>query len=83
MFSELLATRDAARNERDALRARLETADERDEEIRILRAELAALRPSTEQLDSRLRQTRTELDTARESLRRLRRRSGARWRGQG
>lgn len=83
MFSELLATRDAARNERDALRTRLETADERDEEIRILRAELAELRPSKEQLDSRLQQARTELDTARESLRRLRRRSVGRWRGQG
>jgi len=73
MFSELLATRDAARNERDLLKAQLETADERDEEIRVLRGELAALRPSTEQLGARLDQMSAELDTTRESLRRLRR----------
>ncbi|CAB4909602.1 MAG: hypothetical protein F2825_04010 [Actinobacteria bacterium] len=83
MFSELLATRDAARNERDQLRTQLQNSDERDEEIRLLRAELAELRPSKEHTDSRLRQARAELDSTRESLRRLRRGTGSRWRGQG
>lgn len=74
MFSELLATRDAARNERDQLRATATAQDEaREEELRLLRAELAQLRPSAARLNTRLNQLQDELDGARTALRRLRR----------
>jgi hypothetical protein len=77
MFSELLATRDAARNERDGLRAQLAEQDEsRDEELRLLRAEVASLRPSNAALGSRLNQLKGELDNTRNALRRLRRGTG-------
>jgi hypothetical protein len=78
MFSELLATRDAARNERDDLREQLAAqGDARDEELRLLRAEVARLRPSYAALNTRLNQLKGELDNARNSLRRLRRGDGA------
>jgi hypothetical protein len=85
MFSELLATRDAARNERDALREAAQAQDDaRDEEIRLLRAELAALQPSNAALTRRLAQLKGELDGARDSLRRLRRSDGSSiWRRRG
>lgn len=74
MMSELLATRDAARVERDKTREKLTARDaERDEELRLLRAELASLRPSNARLSSRLEQLKEELDNARTSLRRMRR----------
>lgn len=74
MFSELLATRDAARNERDQLRESVAVQDDaRDDELRLLRAELAQLRPSSARLDTRLHQLQEELDGARAALRRLRR----------
>jgi hypothetical protein len=78
MFSELLATRDAARNERDNLQKALaEQADARDEELRLLRAELASLRPEQAKLTSRLEQVSSELDNTRTSLRSLRRGEGS------
>ena len=85
MFSELLATRDAARNERDQLRATATAEDDaRDEEVRLLRAELASLRPSAAALNSRLNQLMGELDNARTSLRQLRRGDGTSvWRRRG
>jgi hypothetical protein len=85
MFSELLATRDAARNERDQLRATATADDDaRDEEVRLLRAELASLRPSAAALNSRLNQLMGELDNARTSLRQLRRGDGTSvWRRRG
>jgi hypothetical protein len=77
MFSELLATRDAARNERDELRAQLASRDDaREQELRLLRAEVASLRPSNAALSTRLTQLKGELDNARNSLRRLRREGG-------
>lgn len=82
MMTELVATRDAAINERDAARAAAnQNLDERHEEIRLLRAELAALRPDNAKLQLRLRQSRTDLDTTRESLRHLRRDGRARLAG--
>ncbi|TFV87770.1 class I SAM-dependent methyltransferase [Blastococcus sp. CT_GayMR16] len=85
MFSELLATRDAARNERDQLRATSAAEDDaRDEELRLLRAELASLRPSAAALNTRLNQLKGELDNARSSLRQLRRGDGTSvWRRRG
>jgi hypothetical protein len=78
MFSELLATRDAARTERDLFRARLDSdRSAQEEELRLLRAELANLRPANVTLDSRVQQLRAELDSAREGLRRRRRGGGA------
>jgi hypothetical protein len=77
MFSELLATRDAARNERDGLLKKLSAQDEAlEEEVRLLRAEVASLRPSNAALSTRLNQLKAELDGARTSLRRLRRGDG-------
>ncbi|MGY1807345.1 class I SAM-dependent methyltransferase [Blastococcus sp. SYSU D00669] len=74
MYSELLATRDAARNERDKLRDQLAAQDhEKDEELRLLRAEVARLRPQHALLSTRLSQLRSELDGARSALRRVRR----------
>ncbi len=85
MFSELLATRDAARNERDGLREQLAARDDaREEERRLLRAEVASLRPSNAALSTRLNQLRGELDNARNSLRNLRRGGGTSvWRRRG
>jgi hypothetical protein len=75
MFSELLATRDAARNERDQLRESLTAEDAaREEEVRLLRAELASLQPTNAALSTKLTQLKGELDNARASLRNLRRR---------
>ena len=55
MYSELLATRDAARNERDKFREQLTAQDhEKDEELRLLRAEMASLRPKHARLSTRL-----------------------------
>lgn len=74
MFSELLATRDSARKERDELRQALAAkGGEPNEELRLLRAELARLRPSNARLNSGLAHVRSELDAARENLRRVRR----------
>jgi hypothetical protein len=79
MFSELLATRDAARNERDDLRAQLAVRDDaRDEELRLLRAEIASLQPSNAALSTRIDQLKGELDNARNALRRMRRGAGPR-----
>jgi hypothetical protein len=85
MFSELLATRDAARDERDGLREQLNARDDaREEELRLLRAEVASLRPSNAQLATRLDLVKGELDNARTSLRRLRRGDGTSiWRRRG
>jgi Methyltransferase domain len=85
MFSELLATRDAARNERDSLREQLTAGDHaREEELRLLRAEVASLRPSNAALSTRLNQLKGELDNARNSLRNLRRGDGTSvWRRRG
>jgi hypothetical protein len=85
MYAELLATRDAARNERDALRSQLSGTDRaREEELRLLRAEVARLRPSNASLGSRVNQLKGELDGARDSLRRIRRGDGtSRWRRRG
>jgi hypothetical protein len=82
MFSELLATRDAASAERDRFKEELEKDRfAQDEELRLLRAELASLRPANVTLDSKVQQLRGELDSAREGLRRLRRSGpGGRWR---
>jgi hypothetical protein len=77
MFSELLATRDAARNERDGLRAQLTARDDaHEEELRLLRAEVASLQPANAALSTRLHQLKSELDNARHSLRNLRRGDG-------
>jgi hypothetical protein len=85
MYAELLATRDAARNERDSLREQLTAQDHsRDEELRLLRAEVASLRPSNAALSTRLNQLKGELDNARNSLRNLRRGDGSSvWRRRG
>lgn len=85
MFSELLATRDAARNERDDLRAQLDARDDaRDEELRLLRAEIASLQPSNAALNTRIDQLKGDLDNARNALRRMRRGAGLRsWIGRG
>jgi hypothetical protein len=83
MYSELLATRDAARAERDRLRGELTAQDHaREEELRLLRAELANLRPSAAAINARLNQVKAELDSARSALRRVRR-NGWRLRGGG
>jgi hypothetical protein len=85
MFSELLATRDAARNERDKLREAVLAQDAaREDEVRLLRAEVASLQPSNAALTTRLTQLKGELDNARTSLRNLRRGDGtSRWRRRG
>lgn len=85
MYAELLATRDAARNERDGLREKLTDRDEAlEEEVRLLRAEVASLRPSNAALSTRLNLLKGELDGARNSLRRLRRGDGdSVWRRRG
>ena len=80
MYSELLATRDAARNERDRFREQLAAqTHEKDEELRILRAELANLRPKHAQLGTRLSQLEAELTSARTALRRIRRGRAGSW----
>jgi hypothetical protein len=85
MYAELLATRDAARNERDLLRKSLdEQHAAREEEVRLLRAEVASLQPSNAALQTRLSQLKGELDNARTSLRNLRRGNGTGgWRRRG
>ena len=58
--------------------------DAREEELRLLRAEVASLRPSHAALSTRLNQLRGELDNARNSLRNLRRGGGTSvWRRRG
>jgi hypothetical protein len=74
VFSELLATRDAAMAERDALRK--EQDGDRaalEEEIRQLRAEIAGMRPTAAVLSARLDQARVDLDASRTMVRDLRR----------
>jgi hypothetical protein len=80
MYSELLATRDAARNERDMLREQLAAADhEKDEELRLLRAEVASLRPKHAHLSLRMARLESELNSARTALRRVRRSRAGSW----
>jgi hypothetical protein len=82
VVSDLLRARDSAIRERDAaLRerdaARLDRvgpgAPSSDEELRLLRGELARLRPHTVALERRLEQAEADRDQARESLRHVRR----------
>jgi hypothetical protein len=82
MMTELVATRDAAINERDAAKGDL-TRDrsELEDEIRTLRAEIASLRPENARLGLRLKQATTDLDATRALMRDLRRSGGDRLRG--
>jgi hypothetical protein len=76
VFSELLATRDAAIAERDAVRAQLPDTDRAaalEEELRQVRAELAGIRPTAALLSARLNQAKTDLDASRTMVRDLRR----------
>lgn len=75
LFTELLATRDAALAERDRVLIEHQEhadAEELQEEIRILRGELKGLRPQAAALGDRLRRARVELDSARAAVRELR-----------
>jgi hypothetical protein len=81
VFSELLATRDAAVAERDAARAQTEQDGGRsalEDEVRQLRAELAAIRPNSALLSARLDQARVDLDASRTMVRDLRRAAASR-----
>jgi hypothetical protein len=81
VMTELVATRDAAINERDAAAAALEkNRGDLEDEIRALRAELASMRPQNARLGLRLKQAREDLDATRQSLRSLRRDGGERLR---
>jgi Methyltransferase domain len=80
MYSELLATRDAARNERDKFREQLAALNhDKHEDLRLMRAEVASLRPMHARLSARLNQLEAELRTARSALRRLRRGRAGSW----
>src|SRR4051794_11114919 len=66
VMTELAATRDAAVSERDAARATAGTErDTKDDEIRALRAELAALRPDNARMALRLKQAAADLEATR------------------
>lgn len=81
MFTELLATRDAALAERDELlRAAAEDRETAalEEEIRLLRAEVNSLRPRAAAMGDLLRQARAELDAARATVRTFRQQAGRR-----
>jgi hypothetical protein len=79
VFSELLATRDAAVAERDKLLAQQPDTEREavlEEELRQLRAELAGIRPTAALLNARLNQAKVDLDASRSMVRDLRRAAG-------
>ena len=81
VFSELLATRDAAVAERNRLLAEQPDTEREaalEEELRQVRAELAGIRPSAALLNTRLNQAKTDLDASRTMVRDLRRSAGSR-----
>ncbi len=78
LITELLATRDAAIAERDALREEIAgggPSAAADEEFRLLRGETNSLRTNIAAIGDRLRQTKSELDTARDTVRQYRQNS--------
>ena len=72
--SELVATRDAAIAERDRARAGQTDSAQLEDEIRILRSELATLRPMNERLERELLKSRSAVTRAHDMVRELRRR---------
>lgn len=79
LFTELLATRDAALAERDQLieaQEKTKNFAAMEEEIRLLRGELKGLRPQAAAMGDRLRKVKKELDGARAAVRKYRQRNG-------